>query len=380
VRVGPGLDLDPIRWNVQVFASWQDRNFMGDLRRLMLEAHVGYAYLPTPFRPYKEGPVWLLAADFSQPGAFTRWVDASARLEYERGVLQGYDFQAQRLKLSLPLRLAPRWKLVPSFNVEVYTLSNYGALFTPSLVPGVGEPALENCKGNVCLLSYLEQLVFWDGRDEPLNTHRGVYVGITVQEGLDIATYGYRYLRFVPEARFFRPIAGPTVFASRFRLGALVPLGEPGLPPLAARFTAGGPVSMRGYYPGRLAPMVLQGDQWIPLGGNGVVDGSLELRFPLSGPVGAAVFVDAAAVSNASGSPTEWQHALDVSTLQWAAGFALRYLTPFGPLRLDVGFRIPTRWSLSPSAFPSVPYTRYPDGGFHHEPLMAIHLSLGEAF
>ena len=378
IRVGPGVDLTPIRWDLHAFAAWQDRNFLGDLRRLGLEARVGFAWLPSPWHPVREGPVYLLAADFSQPGAFTRWVDASARLEIERGIEQAYDYQAERLRLSLPLRLSSRWKLIPSYNVEVYTLSNFGTLF--SLDPSSGGPALENCKGSVCLLSYLEQMVAWDGRDDPLNTRKGVYVGITVQEGLDIATYGYRYLRFVPEARLFRPLWGRTVFAARARVGALLPLGEPGLPPLVARFTAGGPLSMRGYYTRRLAPMALVGSEWVPLGGNGVADGSLELRFPLAGALGAALFLDAASVSDASGSPEEWQRALDTATLQWAAGFGLRYLTPFGPLRLDVAARLPDRWSLDRDAFPAVPYTRWPDGAFHREPLVAIHVSLGEAF
>jgi translocation and assembly module TamA len=377
IRVGPGVGLSPYRWDLNVASSWQDRNYFGDLRRLTLEARVGYAWLPTPITPVKQGPIFLLAADFSQPGAFTRWIDTSARIEVERGKEQAYDYQAERLRLSLPLRLASRWKLVPSYNFEIYTLSQVGILASPTLA--TTGPVLENCRGDVCLLSYLEQFIAWDGRDDPLNTRRGVYLGLTLQQGLDIATYGYRYLRLLPEARFFQPF-GPVVLALRARVGALIPLGEPGLPPLVARFTAGGPLSMRGYYTNRFSPMALEGSQWVPLGGNGVADGAVELRFPLAGPLGAAVFVDAANVSDASGSPTEWQRALDPATFQWAVGFALRYATTFGPLRLDVGFRLPDRWSLDPNAFPAVPFTRWPDGAFHREPIMAINLSLGEAF
>jgi translocation and assembly module TamA len=378
VRAGPGVDITPIRWDLHLLASWQDRNFLGDLRRLYLEGRGGYAWLPSPFRPFRHGPTYLLTAEFSQLGALTRYVDTTARVEVERGIEQAYEYQAERLRLSFPLRLASRWRLIPSYNIEVYTLSNYGALFTPQ--PGTAGPSLENCKGSVCLLSYLEQVVAWDGRDEPLSTRRGVYVGITLQQGLDIASYGYRYLRLLPEARYFRPLWGQTVLATRFRVGALIPIGEPGLPPLVARFAAGGPLSMRGYYTRRFAPMALEGTQWVPLGGNGVVDGSVELRFPIAGPVGGAVFVDAASISDASGSPTEWRRALDTATLQWAAGFAVRYITPFGPLRLDVGVRLPERLTLAKYAFPAVPYTHYPDGGLHYEPIIAVHVSLGEAF
>jgi hypothetical protein len=96
--------------------------------------------------------------------------------------------------------------------------------------------------------------------------------------------------------------------------------------------------------------------------------------------VGGALFVDAASISDASGNPQEWLHALDPATLQWAVGFGVRYVTPFGPLRVDVGFRLPDRLPLDKDAFPAVPYTHWPDGALHREPIIAINVSLGEAF
>jgi translocation and assembly module TamA len=378
LRAGPGLDLTPISWNIHALVGWQDRNFIGDLRKLTAEARVGYAWLPSPWLPIKQGPVGQLALEFSQPGAIAPWLDASVRIETERGIEQGYDFQAERLRLSFPLRLSSRWKVVPSYNFEIYTLSRYATLPTPGLT--IGGPTLENCKGSICLLTYFEQFIAWDGRDDPMYTTRGVYVSLSVQEGFEIETYGYRYLRFLPDLRYFHPLWGRTVLALRARVGALIPIAEPGAPPIIARFAAGGPQSMRGYYPRRFGPMALQGTEWVPLGGNGLVDGTIELRFPIAGNLGGAVFVDYGSVSDASGSPTEWQAALDPANFQYAAGFGLRYATPIGPVRLDVAARLPDRWSTSSDAFPAVPFTRWPDGAFHREPIVAIHLSLGEAF
>jgi translocation and assembly module TamA len=379
VRVGPGLGLQAVRWDAHLLAGWQDRNFLGDLRRLSTEVRAGYAWLPNPWRPAKAGPVALLSAEFAQPGAFTRWVDAAARVELERGIEQAFDFTSERLRLSLPLRIRPRWKLVPSYNLELYNLSSYGTALAPGGATS-GGATLENCRGSVCLLTYLDQTVAWDGRDDPLNTRRGLYVSLSLQEGVDFGGYGYRYLRFLPEARFFRPLGAQTVLALRGRLGALVPIAESGAPPVVARFTAGGPLSMRGYYNRRLAPMERQGSEWVPVGGNGVVDGTVELRFGISGNLGAAAFLDGGAVSDASALPSAWQGALDLGQVQWAAGLGLRYRTPFGPLRLDVAARLPDRWSTASSAFPAVPFTRWPDGALHREPLVAVHLSLGEAF
>lgn len=377
VRAGPGLGVQAIRWDAHALAGWQDRNFYGELRRLSVEGRLGYAWLPNPFATTKAGTVGLVSTEFSQPGAFTRWVDASARLEVEKGIEQAFDFYSERLKLALPLRLRPRWKLIPSYNLEVYDLSNYGL----EVVPGrTSSATLENCRGSVCLLTYLEQTIAWDGRDDPLNTRRGLYVGLSVQEAINVAGYGYRYLRLFPEARYFRPFGERTVLALRGRVGALVPLFETGAPPVVARFQAGGPLSMRGYYNRRLAPMERQDGEWVPVGGNGLADGTVELRFALTGNLGGAVFLDAGGVSDASAVPSAWQQALDPGALQYAAGLGLRYRTPFGPLRIDVAARLPDRLSTDLSAFPAVPYTRWPDGTYHREPIVAVHISIGEAF
>ncbi len=161
-------------------------------------------------------------------------------------------------------------------------------------------------------------------------------------------------------------------------------MNEADAPPIVARFYAGGPLSMRGYYTDRLSPMALQEDgTWVPVGANGAADGSLELRFDLAGAWGGALFLDAGGVSYYSSKPTEYQKALDPTQLQWASGLGIRYRTPFGPLRVDLGVRLPTDWSAGVpfnERFPPVPFTEYPDKTPHREPIMAVQIALGEAY
>jgi translocation and assembly module TamA len=383
LRFGPGLGFQSTRWEAHGLLGWEHRNFLGDLRRVGVDLRAGYAWVPTPLTSRKEGLVGLVAGELQQPGAFTRYVDASARLEVERGVLEAYDFFAERLRLGLPLRISPRWSLIPSYNLEVYQLSNTEVDFAPGVVDRDGGPLLENCVGSVCLLSYLEQRIAWDGRDNPVNTRRGYYVALAVQEGFHVGGYGYQYLRLLPELRAFYPLGARTVLAFRTRVGALVPLGEAGEPPIVARFTAGGPLSMRGYYTQRFSKMVRQRGEWVPVGGNGLADGSLELRFDLNPSLGAALFVDAGAVSDSAARPSAYQTALDPTRLQWAGGVGLRYKTPFGPLRLDIAARLPERFDGPVNDwFPPVPYAidEFQVRVDHREPIIAVHLALGEAF
>ena len=62
-----------------------------------------------------------------------------------------------------------------------------------------------------------------------------------------------------------------------------------------------------------------------------LLEGSAELRFPLFGDFGAVVFIDAGNVFASS-----FTYRLD--DLRYAVGPGLRYKTPVGPIRLDVGF------------------------------------------
>ncbi len=118
---------------------------------------------------------------------------------------------------------------------------------------------------------------------------------------------------------------------------------------------------------------------YAPVGGTGLIDGSLELRFPIAGPLGGVTFVD--------GGNTELR-ASDIwklDRLQWAAGVGLRYHSLFGPIRIDVGVRLPRSFTGG-LPMPKVPVVRLEGtsivdtGDSRAEPAVAVHLSIGEAF
>jgi len=369
LRFGPGIGLESTRWEARGVAGWTHRNFGGNLRKVSVDGRAGYAWLPNAITAINEptadnvrvGWIGQLTLEYAQPAAFTRYVDSSAKVEVERGLELAYRFWAERLQLGLPLRFSPRWTLVPSYNLEVYELSD-----VPSGDSTSERPILENCPNTVCLLSYLEQRVAWDQRDSPVETRSGFYAAISVQEGVNLGGYGYRYLRFLPEARGFVPAGPHTVLAARARFGALIPVSEQGDPPIVARFFAGGPSSQRGFTTRGLSPK--NADQ-VPIGGNGLLDGSLELRQGLLGALGGVLFVDVGRVLGSGPAAGAYRDVLDLSRLELAVGGGLRYATPFGPVRFDVGLR--PRMFTYVTGLPSVLHGRFPG---------AIHISIGEAF
>ena len=126
--------------------------------------------------------------------------------------------------------------------------------------------------------------------------------------------------------------------------------------PASERFFAGGDTTVRGFALDRLGTEATLNENGFPTGGNAMAVFNLELRTPYVKGVGLVGFVDAGNV---------FLRASDVNLgeLRAAAGFGIRYRSPLGPLRLDVGFKLDRR-----------------DFNRGTERRAVYHLSLGQAF
>jgi outer membrane translocation and assembly module TamA len=127
--------------------------------------------------------------------------------------------------------------------------------------------------------------------------------------------------------------------------------------PASERFFAGGDTSVRGYALDRLGTPATIDRNGFPVGGNAVIVLNGELRVPVWKDVGVVGFVDAGNV---------WSRVSDFAfgDIRPTTGFGLRYKSPIGPLRVDLGFKLARQTQ--------------PDGSL--ERLTALHISLGQAF
>ena len=120
-----------------------------------------------------------------------------------------------------------------------------------------------------------------------------------------------------------------------------------------------------------------------PLGGNFMLEGSVEARFPVWRELIGAVFVDAGMVQQ--------RRQADLPTRRAAItpGFGARYRSPVGPIRADIGFNPGTTESLpvvtenivnGQKTLVTLQQRRVysPTGGIFSR--MVLHLSIGEAF
>ena len=227
-----------------------------------------------------------------------------------------------------------------------------------------------------------------DKRDDPIETRNGNYT--TVDAGVASSVFGSEasFGRLLVQNSTYHPFRSRRwVFARYTEIGIAKPFGaatgndptaQPVIP-LPERFFAGGANGLRGFALNQAGPRDLLTGQ--VLGGEAVFVNSLELRTPplelpyVGDNLSFAFFHDAgnvfSTVRDMASSLVRWvqkdrdlctveatSSECDFAYLSHALGMGIRYRTPIGPVRLDVGY------NLNPPTYPYYddPTTRT---GFH---------------
>ena len=247
--------------------------------------------------------------------------------------------------------------------------SDYGLLYTYKMVELEDtDPALQPLEIDRELreveISSFTPSYFRDLRDDPLLPTRGWTAGLQTELAFPVGAADVEFLKLFAQHSRFVPLRRYGVLAGSLRLGAIEPLGgflDPTLPssvlareiPISERFFGGGRNSHRAYRRDRLGvtgetvlevpdeadPAV---SRRVEVGGNGLLLANLDYRFPIAGPLGGTVFAD---LGNVWG---DWRD-LDLGELKTGAGLGLRYLSPIGPLRLEVGWKLDREGDEDPS-------------------------------
>lgn len=205
-------------------------------------------------------------------------------------------------------------------------------------------------------LSYVSSTVIQDTRDKPLDAHRGIYS--TVDFRLVPQAFGSSasFTRLFSQYAFYKPVHG-LVFANSVRLGLIAPYGG-SFVPTSERFFAGGGTTLRGFPldqagPIRQVPFCPPGQSTncalvpIPVGGNQLFILNSELRYPipLMNNLGGVVFYDGGNVYSHINLPDF------VNNYSNTVGIGLRYETPIGPVRFDIGRNLNPVTGISATQF-----------------------------
>jgi outer membrane translocation and assembly module TamA len=113
--------------------------------------------------------------------------------------------------------------------------------------------------------------------------------------------------------------------------------------PASERFFAGGDTTVRGFALDRLGirhipfqPVDTIDSEGLPIGGNGLMVFNAELRSTVRGESQVVGFVDTGQVFARASD-------IDFTELRSAVGAGIRYKSPVGPIRFDLGFKVHRR-------------------------------------
>jgi outer membrane protein insertion porin family len=202
---------------------------------------------------------------------------------------------------------------------------------------------------------------------DPLNPRDGHYLSANAQLAARAIGSEVGFVKSYLTAELFRllPRTHATVFGTSARLGMAAGFPQPGTDtadqtqpnlPASERFFAGGDTTVRGFALDQLgSPATIKGG--FPIGGNAVVIFMQELRVPVYRGFGVVGFFD-------TGNVFARTMSIDLGQLRSSVGFGVRYRSPVGPIRVDLGFKV-DRQDIVPGTLESP---------------RALHISLGQAF
>jgi len=381
VRIGAGVSTAEC---ANAEARWTNRNFLGGARRLEVRGNVAnvlaeqlngaFPCLHTGGGTYGK-TTGAFAVDFVQPWFFSPLNTFNAGLFVERRSLpEVFVRTAQGGYLSIGRRLGSRSTLTLAYRPELTKLNAAQDLFFCVSLVACADRDIQVLRER----HWLAPIALSYTRDESnalfAPTH-GYILRVDLEYAARITGSDFAYSRVAAEWSGYWEIADDVILAGRLRPALARATDEPGaglgLHP-QRRFFSGGPASVRGFAQNRLGPKVVSvnATRYLllpeseggagcsprevnegtcdagkidqarlpgafeprPTGGAALLEGSAELRFPLIGErLRGAAFVDFGQV---------WSRADDFGKggLVWTPGFGIRYFTPIGPIRVDIGY------------------------------------------
>ncbi len=187
------------------------------------------------------------------------------------------------------------------------------------------EPSI--IEGNFLLMYPFANFVY-DGRDSKINPKNGYYFSAYTEYGVNYKPSASSYYKFLLEGRLIKTFEKLTL-AAVGKIGVVEELSHQ--VPASKLFYAGGAYSNRaygeydiGYILSPVASSVLGGKTWLNF--------SVEADYPLYDALYGALFFDSTMIN---------KNAYDFKGESInSAGVGLRYLTPIGPIKLDIGANI----------------------------------------
>jgi len=207
------------------------------------------------------------------------------------------------------------------------------------------------------LLSSLDLDLHRSTADSTINAKSGYTLDGHLEKAGTFLQGDFDFVETIIEGRYYASLGDRAVVAVKARGGSIGTTNGDNLKvPFYRRYWLGGAQSLRGWGRFEIAPL-FDGQ---PIGGHTMFESSAEFRVPIWGNLSAVVFGDAGNV---------WNNAWDFNfnDMRYDVGPGLRYLTPIGPVRVDLGYQLNPIVGLIINGEPEKRHFRF-------------HFSIGQAF
>jgi outer membrane protein insertion porin family len=276
----------------------------------------------------------LAQATYHEPRLFNHELDGFVTAFVEHSERPNFSFSRIDFSVQMLKRFAMRNSLLMSTSYQKVNIGD-----TRVNPHAVNDPAqVGPCQ--ICQTARVSASLIRDHRNDPVNPTSGTFHSTTLQVASNILGSKLNFTSFFTQHALYVPWrSGVLVTALRF--GWNQPFGQtaqlaPGQIqqlPATERYFAGGSTTLRGFGLDNARPPDDLGLE----GGNTVVIGNVEYRFPIrtipiSG-MGGALFYD-------TGNPFAHLSNIRIQQFSHTVGFGIRYNTPFGPVRVDLGLNL----------------------------------------
>ena len=304
--IGFGVDYD----NVDGFGAnvyWMHRNLFGGAEQLRFDASLSQALANGAF----DQPDYNLAATFWKPAVIGAMTDFTLKVDTYRKTTDAYRVTASGAEVGLTQEFSNTLSGGLVFDIEQAKVED--AVQT--------EPEY--------LIATLTGSLDWDRRDNRLDPTKGFRNFFSAAPAYNFYQEQV-FATFTNDFSIYQAIDSDRrfVLAGRIRGGVITADDIRDVAPYR-RLYAGGPGTVRGYAYQSLGPKNGKGEL---IGGKSMLAGSAELRYRINSSLGLAAFVDA---GNAYASMLP-----NIDNLKFGVGGGVRYLTPVGPLRVDLAFPV----------------------------------------
>jgi outer membrane protein insertion porin family len=283
---------------------------------------------------------YRVVGTYREPRAIGVNADLALTAAIEQGIRSTFNFARKGVNAEVARRLGPGIRISGRYSFGTTRTFQSGQV-TPE-----NQARIDRLFPQV-RLSAFGGAISRDTRDDVLDPSRGTF--LATDSSLAARALGGQvgFAKTYTQGYWFHrlPVGKRTIFAGRVAVGLAhgfprdvgplenVPIDDL---PASERFFAGGDTTIRGFALDSAGAPNTVTSTGFPIGGNALVLFNGELRVPVWRELGAAVFLD-------SGSVFRRVSEIDFPELRRSAGFGIRYRSPIGPIRFDVGFKLDRR-------------------------------------